>query len=845
MSDGPRLLVPTERQRTVGDEGDYRDLAYEQPQVEAPARRLRGMLLRDLDPRTLEGPKLALLVLCLTSLFARVDEQALGVLLPQIRSEFGVNLGFLAALSSLVGILAVLANLPAGYLADRIKRVRVVGVGTVLTGLTVLGQGFCPGVGSLVAVRLANGFAQGIAPPASFSLQTDLFPPATRSRVFSLFFAAAQAGLILGPIAAGLLGDRYGWRPTLLALGALATLAGLLVFLLREPVRGAMETDLPPGEALTFSQAYRAAASIRTVRRCWYATPLLNVRGVFTFLVLPSFFAEVYQFSTLQVGLLVALSGLSGLVGLLIAGALGDRVLADRPGRYMVVMGLVTALQASLLVLLSFSPGLVVAIVATQGAVVIETALQPAFYTLISLVVPVRLRGLGLATNAPWQVLGLVGAPFVVSVVEDIGLQRGVLVFVPILLLGGLILATGASGVEADIRAVRAADVAASRSRDDGPAALLVCRDVDVAYDGVAAAGVVMMPGGAAVFPSLSVAENLRAAAWTLQDEPAAVALRTAEVLELFPVLRDRLDSPAGALSGGEQQMVGLSQALLMDPELLMVDELSLGLAPRVVEQLLDVLRTLNARGTTIVMVEQSLNVALTIADRAVFMEKGTVRFSGPTQELLARPDLVRSVFMGGASGGTRTARRKAPETSTATALDVDRVQVQFGGVAALTDVSLTVSPGQVLGIIGPNGAGKTTLFDVISGFVSPAAGTVRIAGTDVTGTSPDTRARLGLGRSFQNARLFPALTVRENIAVALERRTVRNPVLGALWAPQVRTSERRIGKQVDRTGTPDEVRSDPRVLASYLAASDDVIGRSGNRVSAIADILSTPEEER
>ncbi|MFN2521843.1 MAG: MFS transporter [Mycobacteriales bacterium] len=1002
MSDGPRLLVPTERQRTVGDEGDYRDLAYEQPQVEAPARRLRGMLLRDLDPRTLEGPKLALLVLCLTSLFARVDEQALGVLLPQIRSEFGVNLGFLAALSSLVGILAVLANLPAGYLADRIKRVRVVGVGTVLTGLTVLGQGFCPGVGSLVAVRLANGFAQGIAPPASFSLQTDLFPPATRSRVFSLFFAAAQAGLILGPIAAGLLGDRYGWRPTLLALGALATLAGLLVFLLREPVRGAMETDLPPGEALTFSQAYRAAASIRTVRRCWYATPLLNVRGVFTFLVLPSFFAEVYQFSTLQVGLLVALSGLSGLVGLLIAGALGDRVLADRPGRYMVVMGLVTALQASLLVLLSFSPGLVVAIVATQGAVVIETALQPAFYTLISLVVPVRLRGLGLATNAPWQVLGLVGAPFVVSVVEDIGLQRGVLVFVPILLLGGLILATGASGVEADIRAVRAADVAASRSRDDGPAALLVCRDVDVAYDGVqvlfgvdldvaageivalvgtngagkstllraiagtqeasngaiflngrdithlpphenAAAGVVMMPGGAAVFPSLSVAENLRAAAWTLQDEPAAVALRTAEVLELFPVLRDRLDSPAGELSGGEQQMVGLSQALLMDPKLLMVDELSLGLAPRVVEQLLDVLRTLNARGTTIVMVEQSLNVALTIADRAVFMEKGTVRFSGPTQELLARPDLVRSVFMGGASGGTRTARRKAPETSTATALDVDRVQVQFGGVAALTDVSLTVSPGQVLGIIGPNGAGKTTLFDVISGFVSPAAGTVRIAGTDVTGTSPDTRARLGLGRSFQNARLFPALTVRENIAVALERRTVRNPVLGALWAPQVRTSERRIGKQVDRlvdllglssyadkvlgelstgsrravdvaciialepsvllldepssglaqaetealgpllsrivretgcgmlviehdiplvtsladrliamesgrilvTGTPDEVRSDPRVLASYLAASDDVIGRSGNRVSAIADILSTPEEER
>ena len=392
--------------------------------------------------------------------------------------------------------------------------------------------------------------------------------------------------------------------------------------------------------------------------------------------------------------------------------------------------------------------------------------------------------------------------------------------------------------------------------------------------------------------------------------------------------------------------MVGLSQALLMAPQLLMVDELSLGLAPRVVEQLLDVLRTLNARGTTIVLVEQSLNVALTIADRAVFMEKGTVRFSGPTEELLARPDLVRSVFMGGAAGGTRSTARKpyvAPDSVTTHALEVADVTVRFGGISALTDVGLTVQPGQVVGIIGPNGAGKTTLFDVISGFTRPDAGSVLIAGADVSAASPDTRARLGLGRSFQNARLFPALTVRENIAVALERRTVKSSVLGAVWAPQVRSSERRITKQVERlvdllglssyadkvlgelstgsrravdvaciialepsvllldepssglaqaetealgplltrivretgcgmlviehdiplvtslsdqliamesgrvlmTGAPDEVRTDPRVLASYLAASDDVISRSGNRMAALADILGNEPKER
>jgi ABC-type branched-subunit amino acid transport system ATPase component/predicted MFS family arabinose efflux permease len=834
-----RTVIPTHRQQVVGDRADERVLEA-QEQATVVRRRLR---LRDLDPRAIEGPKRVLLILGLTSLFARVDEQAFGVLLPQIRAEFGVNLAFLAALSSLVGILATLSTLPAGFLADRVRRVWLVAIGAALTGATVVGQGLAQGVGSLVGARLANGAAQGIAPPATFTLQTDWFPASTRSRVFSLFFAAGQAGLVLGPIVAGLIGDAYGWRPALLLLGGLAVGAGLLVLTLREPVRGAQETATVPAP-LSFRQAYRAAASISTVRRCWYATPFLTLRGLFTYLVLPAYFSEVYGFSTFQLGLYVSLTGVSGMLGLLVAGAVGDRILAERPGRYLVVLGGVTAMQAGLLVLLSFAPSLAFALVVTQGAVIIETALQPAFYTLISLVVPVSLRGLGVATNAPWQILGLIGAPFVFAEVEAIGLQRGILVFVPLLLLGGAIVATGAGAVERDLRAVRASEQALATSE-----ALLVCRDVAVAYDGVpvlfgldleisrgeivalvgtngagkstllraisgtqeasggaivvdgidithlppheiAARGVVMMPGGNAVFPSLTVAENLSAATWT---DPAAT---TDEVLELFPVLRTRLEARAGTLSGGEQQMVGLAQALMMAPTILLVDELSLGLAPQVVDQLLEVLRRLNADGTTIVLVEQSLNVALTIAHRAVFLEKGTVRFDGTPAELLARPDLVRSVFLGAAARGSRVVKQR---DVTAPTLEVAGIGVRFGGITALDDVGLSVQPGQVVGIIGPNGAGKTTLFDVLSGFVRPTSGTVSLAGTDISALSPDARARLGLGRSFQNARLFPTLTVRENIAVALERRTVRSAVLGALWAPQVRSSERRIARQVDR----------------------------------------------
>jgi branched-chain amino acid transport system ATP-binding protein len=310
-----------------------------------------------------------------------------------------------------------------------------------------------------------------------------------------------------------------------------------------------------------------------------------------------------------------------------------------------------------------------------------------------------------------------------------------------------------------------------------------------------AARGIVMMPGGNAVFPTLSVEENLRTAMWMYREGDAGDRLD--RVLEMFPVLRERLAQAAGNLSGGEQQMVGLAQAFIMKPRLLMIDELSLGLAPRIVDQLVGVLREIHAGGTTVIIVEQSLNVALSIADRAVFMEKGEVRFSGPTAELLRRPDLIRAVFMGGsaAAGG---GRRTKPVDTGATLLTVSDVSVSFGGVHALQAASLDVMDGEVVGIIGPNGAGKTTLFDIISGFLAPESGAIILGDNDVTTASPDGRARLGLGRSFQNARLFPSLTVREVIAVALEKRATKSAVLAALWTGPARKSESKIARRVD-----------------------------------------------
>jgi ABC-type branched-subunit amino acid transport system ATPase component/predicted MFS family arabinose efflux permease len=157
--------------------------------------------------------------------------------------------------------------------------------------------------------------------------------------------------------------------------------------------------------------------------------------------------------------------------------------------------------------------------------------------------------------------------------------------------------------------------------------------------------GIVQLIGGGATFPPLTVRENLRTAAFLYPRKEQA--RRMEQAIALFPALRERYDTPASELSGGQQQMLALAMTMVHQPEILIIDELSLGLAPVVVQQMLEVVQRLRDAGTTMVIVEQSLNVALAVADRAIFMEKGQVRFEGSAAELAARDDLARAVFLG------------------------------------------------------------------------------------------------------------------------------------------------------------------------------------------------------
>ena len=183
------------------------------------------------------------------------------------------------------------------------------------------------------------------------------------------------------------------------------------------------------------------------------------------------------------------------------------------------------------------------------------------------------------------------------------------------------------------------------------------------------------------------------------------------------------------------------------------------------------------------------MNVALNLAERAVFMEKGEFRFTGPTRELLDRPDILRSVFIAGskASEDDAPAAPAAQPKRGATVAEDARPVLQcrgvtkrFGGITAVDSVDVDLRDGEIIGLIGHNGAGKTTLMDCISGFLKIEEGRIGIQGLDVTEWQPHERARAGLGRSFQDARLYPSLTVAETIAVARERHLANHDIVAS-----------------------------------------------------------------
>ncbi len=184
---------------------------------------------------------------------------------------------------------------------------------------------------------------------------------------------------------------------------------------------------------------------------------------------------------------------------------------------------------------------------------------------------------------------------------------------------------------------------------------LLTSKTGSIVFDGqnlhgvaphkVVARGLAQVPEGRRVFLQMSVEENLEMGAYTRPSSEIAPGI--ADVYERFPRLKERRTQVAGTLSGGEQQMLAMGRALMSKPKLLMLDEPSMGLAPILVEQIFDIIKELHKAGTTILLVEQNAQAALSVADRGYVLETGKIVTSGTGTELLASPEIKRA-YLGG-----------------------------------------------------------------------------------------------------------------------------------------------------------------------------------------------------
>ncbi len=826
-------------------------------------------------------------VFAFLGLVGTLTGSAFGLAGPDILEDLKLKISDIQGVSAVIGFFLTFAAIGIGWWADRHPRLPLYGWGQVISGVCGMATAGATNMVGLGVPRVVGGVASEASAVPSFSLTADYYPPESRGKVFAILgLVSTAASLPLGLLGALLIDwEVMGWRKTFLLGGALVTVGGLVVLrFLKEPIRGYMErramgaseeVSLQESEPQSFGEAWRTVWAVRTMRRTFIASVVLSPGGLILAQLAQFLYVDEYGLRTAHERFLAFAPAafVAGVAGALVGGNLIDRFSAMNPSKVLKAVGAFGFISSFALLGIATIPPLWLLVVFTALSAFGGALVGPALGAIQSQIIPPAVRTQGL------QMLGLAYIPALVFFTPvsiglrlEYGYSAAILFCVPFAVVGSLINWSAASFFEFDRRNAMAAAMADHewrRSKAEGRGKLLVCRDVDVSYDGVqvlfgvdfdveegqiiallgtngagkstllraisgtqeasagaivfdgrdithmpphetAARGVIHMPGGRGIFPGLTVAENIILGNWmNADDDQASVDQRLEEVFTIFPILRQRAGEQAASLSGGEQQMLSLAQAFLAKPRLLMIDELSLGLAPAVVGQLLEVVRAIHARGTTIIVVEQSVNVALTIAKRAIFMEKGEVKFFGDTADLLARPDILRAVYVKGTGALTsapasalRSEReRRALELGEArSVLEVEGLVKRFGGITAVDGVSFTLREGEVLGLIGPNGSGKTTTFDLISGYQRPDAGVVRYQGLDITGLPPEERARRKLVRRFQDARLFPSLTVFETLLVALDHRLeVKNPLFSALALPHARKAEKRVRLRAER----------------------------------------------
>ena len=688
-----------------------------------------------------------------------LEGAAIYVLAPEIRHTFRISEGAIVFIGTASTAFFVLGAVPLGWLADRVKRVPIVGVSSALFGVFVMASGFARNAFMLFWTRFFTGIAKSNTIPVHGSLVADAYPIGVRARMSAAMQGASHAIALVSPVLVALIaqaaGGPEGWRWAWYVLGIPVSLVAIGAFFMKEPPRGQFEKDHVLHEVIeeerpapiSMEAAFARLKRIATIRTVLVAFCALGF-GLFSLQTLSSLYLDknLHVTNVLQRGVILSLSGIGALPLLPFVGRYFDRVYRKDPAKALAIVGALIV-PSALFTPFQFS-------IHSQAWFVIlgipQAVLTTAAFAMVGpvlyAVVPYRLRGMGnsLTTMYIFFVGGFLGGIIAGFFTNAIGTRDTVIALgVPSSIIGGLLLMNGARYIRHDLSLVVSElleEQEEHHKRADGltPVPVLQVADIDFSYGPVqvlfdvnfevqrgevvallgtngagkstilrvisglevpergvvrlggqnityvtpearARLGIIQLPGGKGVFPSLTVDQNLAASGRLLvagerggalrggrgegglrrllegragrMEDDAEVERRLRHVFGLLPELEPLRTRVAAKLSGGQQQMLALARVLMQEPEILMIDELSLGLAPVVVERLLAVVEQLKAQGQTMLVVEQSMNVALQVADRAIFLDKGAVRFEGPAQELLGRDDLVRAVFFG-AEGG-------------------------------------------------------------------------------------------------------------------------------------------------------------------------------------------------
>jgi ABC-type branched-subunit amino acid transport system ATPase component/predicted MFS family arabinose efflux permease len=720
----------------VLDEEDARQLAQKRAreQVIFPDELLPGV---NSEPVSFSdafrvGGKLMFIVLGLLLAFDELEGAAISVLAPEIRRTFGISEGAIVFIATASSAFFVLGAVPMGWLADRVKRVPIVGWASIAFGFFVFASGLATSAFMLFWTRFATGIAKANSIPVHQSLIADNYPIGIRARMSAVMNMGAHGFGLASPVLCAAIatwaGGVEGWRWAWFLLGIPVILVAILAFFMKEPPRGQFEKQDVLGEVIEDAQpapismeaAFARIKRIRTIRTVLVAFCALGF-GLFSQPALESLYLEdtLHVNDLLERGLILSLSGIAALPILPFVGRYFDRQYRLDPAKALAIVGALI-LPSALLVPLQFSVSsstwfwilkIPQSILTASAFAMVGPVLQA--------VVPYRLRGMGTAMSTLYIFFigGFMGGLVAAFFTDAIGVRGTVILLgVPSAIIGGALLMNGARFIRNDLslnveelleeqeehrkRIVERADIPllqlANIDFSYGPVQVLFGVDFEVrkgetlALLGTNGAGkstvlrvisglavpergvvrlngqnityvspeqrakylrVMQLPGGHGVFGNLTVEQNMNVSARLNASGRGEVQRRVARVFELFPELADHRKQLASSLSGGQQQMVALARVLIHEPELLMIDELSLGLAPLVVQRLLELVEQLKQQGQTMVIVEQSLNVAIAVADRAIFLEKGEVKFEGPTEGLLERGDLARAVFFGTEGG--------------------------------------------------------------------------------------------------------------------------------------------------------------------------------------------------